>query len=203
MNAVSGPVAERDRMDEYAAEVADHLLALPHRERAETVADLTAHLREGASVEDLESPAAYARQLAEEAGAHNRPLTFMGLTSRSWHTPGEWVASGLRGVAALYLLAILRSVALGIGSDVIAAGGPLLPALDHGVGEVMRVPQISGSERLGALVLLPLSWVAGQLATGLLLERNPAWRGRLRVATRGAVAVQTLVAVYVVADLFR
>ncbi|MGA5220237.1 hypothetical protein ACPCAE_29770 [Streptomyces cinereoruber] len=203
MNAVSGPVAERDRLDDYAEEVADHLLALPHRERAETVAGLAAHLREGGSGADLPSPAAYARHLAEETGAHHRPLTFMGLASRSWPTPGEWVASGLRGVAALYLLAILWSVALAVGSDVIAAGGPLLPALDHGVGEVMRVPQIGGSERLGAAVLLPLAWVAGQLATGLLLERDPAWRRRLRTATRGAVAVLALVALYIVTDLFR
>ncbi|MEU1278861.1 hypothetical protein [Streptomyces sp. NPDC005805] len=194
---------EHDRIRRYAAEVDDRLLALPYRERAEAVAGLTAHLHEGAGVEELPGPAEYARELAMESGTPTRQLRFMGLSSTTWPTPAEWIASGVRGVAALYLMAILWSVTLSIGSDVVSAGGPLLPAIDHGIGAVMRVPQLGGSETMGAMVLLPLSWVAGQVATGWLLDRDPAWRRRLNRATAWAVGLLGLVCLYIVTDMFR
>lgn len=179
-------------VDQYVRAVDDHLLAVPWRRRAEIRQDLRQHLEEAGFDGGVE-PREYADELLE-AEHPTVPVRFGGFAS-AWPTPREWVESGLRGVAGYMTLVVAWSLLVNLGAYL---GNGMTSSLGLGgtvsrsFAQVLPVPAAFGSERLGLLVVV-VAWLAGQLGTGLILERRPQARRLLRwLAVASAVWLAVL-----------
>jgi hypothetical protein len=173
---------------DYLARVDDQLLELPWRQRQHVLEHLAEHLREDPDTLAEQSPEAYAEVLREE---HSRGRDDLpgGMRSFLWPSPREWVESWVRGIAVVWVAALLVAATTALVDVTFGYSTAPRRRLTDALTAAYPTPSFLGSHRAGLILALPLSWLVGQYLTLRLLQGHRERRRTLHRLTHLAVTV--------------